>query len=265
MKRQLALACTCALLAMMALPAFASNGDIKIIAEASGGSSENTRECDFWSFKYRGNAQGNAFGSCTQVITLKVYADLKGASAGGITGCEFKGLVGPNNAADPGWLFSELPNPSANVRLGNAFRPPDPASRGLRQSWDVCQTGTNNNVLIEEVILARTAACGPQQMPATLEIKTGAHNVPSNVFFLCPLFTLCDDPAFTKVCLGDNITQCRTPVPPFCPNCSQCSTSGLFTINPVPEKGLGDCTKLAKAGAVASEPQTWSQMKGLYR
>ena len=129
MKRQLALACTCTLLAVTALPAFASNGDISIVASVDAGSPGNTRECDFYQLRYRGNTQGNPFGSCSQQITLQIYAVLKGASAGGITGCEFLGSVGPTaypnsapfkheSAADPGWVFSELPSPTAAVRLG---------------------------------------------------------------------------------------------------------------------------------------------------
>jgi hypothetical protein len=236
--------------------------------------------------RYRGNTQGNRFGSCTEQITLKIYAVLKGASAGGITGCEFLGSVGPTvyansapfmheSAADPGWLFIELPNPTATVRLGNAFRPDDTgdtsqAPRGLQQSWDTCQTGSDGKVLIEEVVLGRTAVCGPGQTPATLQLSTGGHDSPSNQFFRCPLFTLCDAPAFTKVCLGDDIHTCNSPVPPFA-NLSSCSTSGLFTINPAPDPGTGhvkdygDCAKSSKGGATAADHATWSEMKSVYR
>src|SRR5262245_46136798 len=219
MKRQLALACTCAILAVTALPVFtalpahASNGDISIVATVDAGAPGNERECAFDYVRFRtGVATGNPFPSCVQTISLKVYAVLTGASASGITGCEFLGSIGATtfanvapfkhvSAADPGWIFLELPNPSANVRLGNAFRPPAPSVLGLRQSWDSCQTGTGGKVLIEELIISRTAACGPEQTPATLALSTGGHDSPSNMFFRCPLFTLCDAPAFTKVCL----------------------------------------------------------------
>jgi hypothetical protein len=77
---------------------------------------------------------------------------------------------------------------------------------------------------------------------------------PSNQFYQCPLFTLCDDPVFTKVCLGSNLRTCQNPEPPF-PMNATCSTSGEFYLNPGPTR---NCT-------VAVQQSTWSTMKEMYR
>ena len=89
---------------------------------------------------------------------------------------------------------------------------------------------------------------------AELVLKVVKHDIPSNQFFQCPLFTLCDAPVYTKVCLGSNITTCRNPEPPF-PNNATCSSSGTAFVNPAPGH---NCT-------VAVTNQAWSTVKGLYR
>ena len=269
MKRQLTMACSVVLLLTgLVLPALGqSNGEISFVAVLTGTDTHQGEECSTWDIKWNnsGPDANTPFGSCQNPV-IEVYANLMGASAGGITGCEFRVLQGADGAADPGFVYVEFPETSAIVVLGRAWTPRDPGSRGMRMSWDACQTGENGRVHLETVSLFSTAPCGPSQRPASIDFVAGQHNTPSNAFFRCPLFTLCDDPAFTKVCLGTNITACRTPVPPFCPNCSQCSTSGLFTING--NKGIGGlCNPAPKTGApsTAAAKVNWSELKELYR
>ncbi len=261
MRRQLAWTLALTLLAAAFVPAFASDGEITILATDL--KKNKPSECNYWVLKHRGSTQGSAFGSCVPP-TLQVYANLEGASAGGITGAEYAASIGADASPDPGYFLIEFPNPTATTRLGSAFVPPDPSPRGANISWNSCQTGDNGRVLLATVIVFPTAPCGPSVQPPSLTLGGVQHSSPSNVFFRCPLFTLCDGPVFTKVCLGTDIVDCQTPVPPF-PIASKCSTSGSFAINP---DSAGSCALVGKASGVtanAVQSDTWSNLKSLYR
>ena len=260
MKRQLPLALALVLLALACVPAWASDGELALLAQDL---KKSPNECDYWVMKHRGNTQGQGFGSCVPPV-IQVYASLGGASAGGITGAEFACNIGPDAGADPGYFLIEFPNFTATNILGRAFVPPDPSPRGMNISWSDCQTGDGSRVLLETVIVFNTAACGPSAKPPALTFGGAQHASPSNVFFRCPLFTLCDGPVFTKVCLGTNIVDCQTPVPPF-PNASKCSTSGGFKLN-APNNEAGTCSNLKGGLAVNTiQSDTWSNVKNLYR
>ena len=262
MKRQLPIALV--LLALACTPVFASNGEIAIVAPtAQFGDGDNPKNCDYWVVKHRGNTQGNGFGSCVVPSVLRIYAVLEGASAGGITGAEYSANLGPDADADAGWTLTEFTNSTATTIVGSAFVPPDPAPRGINISWATCQSGDGSRVLLANVVLENTAGCGPSIMPPSLDFQGAGHSAPSNQFFRCPLFTLCDGPVFTKVCLGTNIVPCQTLVPPF-PIASKCSTSGSFRINP-PQPGK--CVSVKADGGVANSiaNDTWSNVKSLYQ
>jgi len=261
MKRQLSMALALLILAMACVPAWASDGDISVVAVDV---KKSPSECNYWVLKHRGKTQGSGFGSCRAPL-IRVYAQLTGASAGGITGAEYACQIGDDGAPDPGYFLIELPNPTANTLLGSAVEPPDPSPRGVNIAWNNCQTGDGNRMLLATVLVMPTAACGPSNKPPRISFTGVQHSDPSNVFFRCPLFTLCDGPVFTKVCLGDNIVDCETPIPPF-PIASKCSTSGSFVINPAPGQE-GSCTSLGKAGETlhAVQSDTWSNVKSLYR
>jgi hypothetical protein len=85
-----------------------------------------------------------------------------------------------------------------------------------------------------------------------IALKVIKHSTPSNQFFQCPLLTLCDDPAFTKVCVGNSFTLCKNPEPPFPVNAT-CSTSGQAFIN-----GSRNCS-------VGVQESNWSAVKSLFR
>lgn len=275
MKRQLALGLVPALLALASFNAWASDGDIQMVSQVVGtGGGHVGDECPFWKIVFNNSSPNgkSPWGVC-QPPVIQVYAQLKGASAGGITGVEYAGTFGPNRAPDPGYFFIEIPV-SATTVLGNAWFPPDislaiPPPRGQNLAWNTCQTGGGTGrVLISTLIVIPTAPCGAEALPPQIDMSTGQHVEPSNVFFRCPLFTLCDGPVFTKVCLGDNLTPCRTPVPPF-PTASTCSSSGYFTINNPASPGVGACDpppgKLGASAEALAESRTWGTVKGMYR
>jgi len=186
---------------------------------------------------------------CGPPVRVWVYGLLQGATQNGITGAEYKVQVGNDNNPDPGFLFNETFDPSATV-IGGAFNPPDNATRGVNIAWPACQVGDGTKVLIETVDILNLDCSNTGEVRLTV-VK---HDFPSNQFFQCPVFTMCDAPVYTKVCLGSNITTCRNPEPPF-PNNATCSSSGTAFVNPAPGH---NCT-------VAVTNQAWSTVKGLYR
>lgn len=278
MKRHLVLAILAALVALPSFPAWASDGEIFMGADVGRGNSQ--KACPYWNMRWKdGNPNQNSpFGVCG-VPQIKVYGQLQGASAGGITGVEFAGKIGPTTAADPGFILLEVPNPTATTMLGSAFMPPDPVAgtgRGMSLAWADCQTGTGGFVLLSTLIVIPLSACGPGVAPGQFNLSAGQHGSPNNDFFRCPLFTLCDAPAFTKVCLGTNLTlcsafiipRCDLPGQPRCPQVATCSTSGSFAFNdPTNPTDLLGCVNIKKATLAqgAIEAETWGNVKALYR
>jgi len=216
-------------LCLAASPALAANGNILITFDQAGALCQQTVPC-----------MGQA--------TAYVYALLQGASGSGITGAEYSIAVGADGTADAGWLFSETFDPAATTIGTGAITPGDPFPRGINVAWGACQTGDGTKVLIETIQILNIG-CATQE----LRLRVVKHSSSSNQFFQCPLFTLCDDPVFTKVCLGSNITTCRNPEPPF-PMNATCSSSGEAYLNPGPSR---NCT-------VGVSQATWSQVKSLY-
>lgn len=261
MKKQLVMALVPALMLLASFPAWGSDGDIIFRATLQGTTDQAGYECDFWRVRYN-NGQGNQpFGSC-QPPVVTVYAELKGASAGGITGVEFAAHYNGTIVAPVGYILFPIPLHGATTDLGNVW------DKGGNLAWNTCKTGDSNGRLpLYQLIIINTTPCGPSQKPGELVIEAASHSIPSNPFLRCPLFTLCDDPAFTKVCLGDNLTTCQRQQPPF-PYDATCSSSGTFSINS-PSSGVGGCNpppgKPAVANASIQADATWSNLKALYR
>ena len=228
MRRQLLASCALASLVGSASPSFAANGNIGLFFDT-------------------GAALCQAAVPCNTPVTMYVYALLQGASGIGFTGAEYKIQVGPNGNADPGWFFTETFDPAATVLGVGSLNPADNLQRGVNVAWPSCQVGDGTKVLIETVSIFNSCNA------AELALKVVKHDFASNQFFQCPLFTLCDDPVFTKVCLGSNQVLCRNPEPPF-PNNATCSSSGEAYLNPGPTR---NCT-------VAVTEATWSTVKSIY-
>ena len=243
----------------LAGPSFGSDGEIVIVAELAGTGRSPAVECDFWVMKWNNSTRGNGkppFGSC-QPPMLKVYAQLRGASAAGITGAEYGVQIGEDRYPDHGWALLEVPTGTATIAVGSAFTPPDANPRGINFAWSDCQTGSDGRVLLETIVVIPTMPCGRDMIPPTLKLRVGQHSRPSNNFWRCPLFTLCDAPAYTKVCLGNDIGPCALQVPPFS-DFATCSTSGSFVLN-----GKGGPGRCGKGKPETSE--TWGGVKALYR
>lgn len=259
MKKQLVMALVPALVLLASFPAWGSDGDILMLASLSGTTEKTGYECGFWKITWNNGKGNQPFGAC-QAPVITMYGELKGASAGGITGVEFAvgydgGLLPP-----PGYFFLPIPIHGAGTSLGNPF------FGGGNLTWDTCQTGNlAGRVPLFNILVISTNPCGPSQQPPQMELSGIGHTSPSNPFFRCPLFTLCDAPAYTKVCLGDNLEMCVRQQPPF-PTDATCSTSGSFMIND--NQGVGACNpppgKTAASSTIATS-ETWSGMKALYR
>lgn len=229
MKKHLIATCALALL-VLAAPTWAANGNIGLFFDPGAATCQQTIPC---------------LGSAT----LYVYGLLQGASQFGITGAEYKVRIGPNNNPDPGWFFTETFDPMATPLGSGAFSPVDTGTRGINVAWSNCQLGDGIKVLIETVDVIN-AGCST----AELGLMVIKHDLTSNQFFQCPLFVMCDDPVYTKICLGSNLALCQNPEPPR-PINATCSTSGQAFLNPGPTR---NCT-------VAVAQATWSGMKELYR
>lgn len=199
--------------------------------------------------------------ACGDHRRIYVYAQLEGATSNGLTGVEFGLRIGADAGPDPGWEFAETFAPGATVALGaGAFTPVDHhvfeprvnRKRGANVAWAECQQGERGLVLVETVEIINMG-CDE----GALRITVIDHDTPGNQFFRCPLATLCDGPAYTKVCLGDEVTSCTNPEAPRGP-LALCSTSGTLLINPS-ANAFNPCRPTAVRAA------TWSGMKALYR
>jgi hypothetical protein len=234
-----ALLCCAGLSLALASPAWPRNGQIGLFFDPSGSKCVESIPCA-------------GFG------TLYIVALLEGASLDGITGAEYGVQIGPDLAADPGWTFTEDFTPEASAVLGKAFYPldidthqvPFVPGRGVNIAFPECVRGQGKRLVLEEVAVANTA-CSTDPLP----LRVVRHDYFSHRSFLCPLFTLCDAPSFTKVCLGDDLHGCLNPT---WGNAATCSTSGAAIINPRPGQS-------APCPRVAVEPSSWSSMKSLYR
>jgi len=178
-----------------------------------------------------------------QPLTLYVYAELQGGSVGGIRGAEYS--IAPSVVTD--WLFNEDFTPAgADIEVGTGAI--TGAAPGINLAWAACQVAPATLLETITVLDLSGVFAGVEN---TLTVS--AHSNPGNPFFRCPLFTLWDDPTFTKLCVGYGVV---TDVCPFPPGANACfySISGQFVVNP-PE-GY-NCT-------VGVQDKTWSEVKNLY-
>jgi len=188
-------------------------------------------------------------------LTLYVYAEASGASAGGITGAEYS----ISTSADTDWQWIEDFSPATSagaITVGvGAIAGLQP---GINIAWGACQSPAAAIHLQTITVLDLS---GSFSGIANL-LQVEAHSTPGNPFFRCPLFNLCDAPAYTKVCLGDNIETAVCPFPPGALACLY-SSSGQFLLNPV--GGPCDCGALDSCLPTAIDARTWGEVKGLYR
>jgi hypothetical protein len=126
--------------------------------------------------------------------TLYVIAKVEGASAGGITGTEFRIEV----EHPAGWTFAYSAPPDADVRMGNPMdldpqKPDDGA--GVRIAFAACKEPVKGKIDLGTIFVTRAGGS-----PTLLVVKR--HAKPSNTQYPCALFTLCDSPVFSKSCVS---------------------------------------------------------------
>lgn len=153
-----------------------------------------------------------------QSFTLYILATLGGGASGGMTGAEFRVAGIP-----AGWTTSEVANPAAGIVFG------DPMGAGTNITFPTCQTGTGGKVLLF------TVTVNPSTVVSDVILKVEMHTTPSNASFQCPLVTLCDPPAFTKLCV--------------------CGGQGVIN-GTIQNCGCGDPSP--------TEATTWGHLKSLY-
>ena len=118
------------------------------------------------------------------------------------------------------------------AKVGSAVSPPDVhdigdpryRGRGVNIGFPTCQLGNANGMVFLQRINVFNGNCEGE-----LPLLVIRHDTASSSFFQCPTFNLCDDPVFTKVCLGTNLRTCRNPMPPY-PRNATCSTRYSVTV-----------------------------------
>ena len=211
----------CAAVTAPAMAVPPSNGYIGVFGDAQG------TDCVF-SLNRSGNGR------------MYVYATTGGATSAGIQGAEFRIQIDP---PAPGALIIWQPSPDANVTSGNVID--NGNGGGGFIFFNSCQTQTG--LAGDKVKLGEIQAWG----------LTGEHRLivrrsdnTTNGNFACPSVLLCDEPAFTQVCLtlenGDPALGGEDPM-------------GFVSVINSQSGSGGTC------GFVATETETWSTVKDLYR
>lgn len=117
-------------------------------------------------------------------ITLYVVAKTTGASAGGITGAEFR-----VEFMNPTGYYIDYHAPQDALALGN---PLDPV--GINLAFPSCRAPTDSAVSLGTITVYNAGAGGQT------DIVTKRRNPPSNANYSCALLVQCDAPVYTTTC-----------------------------------------------------------------
>ena len=159
------------------------------------------------------------------VVIGSIWVDLAGAAAGGFTGAEFR----VDNSQREYTSVSVTPDAGASIVLGDAFN-----SAGTNIAYASCQTGPRVRLATFTLV---------EMSPVTdIWLSVTQKYTPTNWTFDCPLLTLCDEPAYTKVCVGErnHAVHWRSVLNATVGVSADCPTVGVSNTS-------------------------WSQVKGLYR
>jgi hypothetical protein len=163
-----------------------------------------------------------------------------GATSGGVSGAAFKiSVEAPQPGATSAW------NPAGAVS-GNVGNPVDNGSGGgTMVTFSSCQTVTG--LAGDHIVLGTVNFYG---MTGEHLLKVKPSDTIYNSNFDCPSVLLCDGPAYTQVALtlqrGDSALGGEDPV------------SFVSVVN-------GSSTSGTSCGFVATQPSSWSSVKGLFR
>lgn len=190
-----------------------------------------------------GACQANAtvIGNDVSKFAIAIYARQSGLTAAGISGAEFyvKGLESTD--LPPGWTKSFIPAAGLQV-VGDVDDPhlggptgTEP-HRSVNLTWAVDGSADQDCQMTSLTFLGRIECSSPFGEPAI----PGAHRFrivsggpPSGPWRECPRLVFCNFPIFDTLCV----------------------TGGQFILNP---SGPDECS-------VGVAPETWSQVKDLYR
>ena len=182
--------------------------------------------------------------TATGPTTVHVIARLVNATAGGITGAEFRIRVNPAPLGT--WFLIWNVNPAAaGTSIGNPMdETPDDLTdpKGVNIAFPTCQP---DPVSLGVVSLGTITAINAGGAPLTLEVRQ--KTPPANPSIPAPLLVLCDAPVFTTVPITILQDQNNGNEP----------IAFVAKIN-------GTCVP-SSCGVVAVEETTWSTMKELFR
>jgi len=117
------------------------------------------------------------------VDTLFVLALLRGPSSNGITSAEFR-VEGMPSA----WLAIAVPATEA-LTIG------DPLGNGCDIVFPICQIGSDRLVLLYSILYITSS-----EPVENVTLRIDSRSPPTEYNFPCPSVTLCDQPAFTRIC-----------------------------------------------------------------
>jgi hypothetical protein len=172
---------------------------------------------------------------------IYVFYVTGGAAAAGISGAEFKLSFNPPTTANLNWASAQglhvlSGDPIDNGSGGGAYM-------GANQNQCLTQNGLAGDMIpLGEIHV--------KDLYDEHQIVVGASDTPVNPNFACPAVFLCDGPAYTEVALtlkkGDSALGGQDPV------------GFVSSVN------AASCTGTS-CGFVATQPTTWSTVKGLFR
>jgi hypothetical protein len=136
---------------------------------------------------YLDDAGTQCEGFIIQPVTMgSVWMNLAGATAGGITVAEFR----ITNSDPSAYTVSFIPDAGVDVTIG------DPLLAGTLVAFGTCQGAGTGRVKLGQLVILENANT------ADVNLTVRQHFTPSNEEYPCPLAVLCDEPFYTKVCLG---------------------------------------------------------------
>ena len=208
-------------LGLAAMPAAAHDGFIGVYGDAAG-----TQCC--------ANIPGAS--------TLYIIATTGGATSSGITGVEFRLEV--TNPA--GWFF--VPSLLPPTVLGSVMdtQPLNAGDgSGANAAWGSCQPASAPSLAGDRILLGTLTAINAGGGPTELLVK--AHSRPSSPSFTCPLFSLCDKPTYTLVCMTAREVDSKSEAIVFRTSINNPACNGSL------------------CAPVSLQQKTWSSVKELYR
>jgi hypothetical protein len=175
------------------------------------------------------------------IIQGSIWVNLAGAAANGITGAEFR--VDPTQGYRGEFYTNYTVNVTQDTQvfLGNPFVVTNKfVGGGTNMTFTSCQTGARVRLMTFTIV--------ETEPTNDIWLNVRQHAFPKNASFKCPLLTLCDAPAYTKLCVGQADSSDPEVADPI---------HWYAVVNP-----NGGVQRACDPVAVALK--TWSEVKSLY-